>query len=170
MYQKCTMDIDEMKKGELKNGSTTKCKNQIDNLYSKLSQKEIEIEVELYKRKSSLLNEIKVNSSLNYDMIISGGGAFLGAILGYYLQETIQFIIELVTRIKEGSLFQLSPKEIVYGDSFIGWIVIFLIFLGMFFWAPKIKEKLHENDELYVFKIDMDNYEIQKIDELLKKL
>lgn len=166
-YQKCITNIDKFKEKELHKGLTTKCKKIIDETYTKIYGKEAELELDLYKRKRYLLDDIKANSDLKYDMMMSGIGAFLGAVVGYSFQEIIQVFSELWTNIQEKTISQLSPLEIIYNGNWIGEFVIFFIMVLLVLYRKQDGKK---NDELHIFQIDMGNYEIEKIDELLEKL
>lgn len=169
-YKKSIISIDEIKEDGLKKGLTSKCKKQIDKVYSKIDVQKDELELELYKRKSSLLNDVMVTSNLKYDMVMSSVGAFLGAVIGFSLQESVHLFIEIYKNIKEGTFFNLSPSEILYSDSIFGEsvILLFVIIIGLY--VLHKKEDMKRNDEMNVFQVDMGNYEIKKIDELLKKL
>ena len=90
--------------------------------------------------------------------------------MGYFLQEIIQLFIGLRASIEEGMFFQLSPLEIIYGDAAVGEVVIFFITIVVTLLVLYKKQDIKKNDDLFVFQVDMGNYEIQKIDELLEKL
>lgn len=170
IYQKCIMNIDEIKEEELQKGLTTKCKRVINETYSKISGKEGELELELYKRKRCLLNDVKVTSSLTYDVMMSIASAFIGAFTGYTFDENILFLNSVVVALKNRTFFQGDPIEILDNGLSGFWYVIpyfifMIVLLGWFF-----KSVIPRKDDLCVFKTDMGNYEIQKIDELLEKL
>lgn len=134
-YQKNTMEIDEIKEEKLRNGLTNECKKVIDEAYLKMSGKEEELEVKLYERKSDLLNRIKTETDLNYDMLMSCVGAILGVVIGHCVQKVSQLVAEMCKNMTKETFGTLSPLDIIYGDSHIDETMIFLFLMIIIMFA-----------------------------------
>lgn len=169
-YKKYLAEINQCKNEILMYGSTQKCKNRIDECYISLAGQEEELELQLFERKAFLLNDMKYREAINYDTIIMFVSTFVGLVIGFSIDDMAQFIEDIVVRIKKKNLWNHDPMEALVLSindykSIVVIIFVIVAFGGMLYYSKNIKK----NDTKNVFVSTISQYEIEKIDEILKK-
>lgn len=167
-YQQYINEIEECK-NKISEGMTSNCKKLIDECYSECVKKRV-TELELYDRKAVLFNDKNYIANSYYDFLMSIAGGFIGAIIGYSIDDMQISLTENIDLIKNGEFFKQNPMQIIYGNFDLYWVVA-VICISLFVIIIKVhKRNTNPINKENVFKIDMCEYELNKIDELLNKL
>lgn len=168
LYKRYTKEIDKCKYNELKLGITSECKQKINDCYDRIVGRQTELELDLNERKAILLdeNDHKKGYAFNTKTLVIG--SFLGAGVGVYIDDLYGLIKNFIKFFKEMS-FDQSPMEIlnnpfIYKSS----VIIIVLFCIIYFYNKRDSFK-NENIQ-FTFQIDMNEYEIEKINEMLKEL
>ncbi len=167
-YQQYINEIEECK-NEFSLGVTSKCKKLIDCCYLECVKEE-DIELKVYERKAVLLSDKNYLCNANYDFLMSIAGGFIGAIIAYSIDDMRISLTEIIDLIKNGEFFKQNPMQIIYGNIDLYWVAVVICILLFAIVFKVRKENTNKINRENTFRIDMCEYELNKIDEMLNKL
>lgn len=170
-YQSSIEKIDKYKFEKIKPGSTINCKKMINGCYGELVGKEAELELELYERKAVLIHYNNHMNNLAWNIFMLFVGAIVGVAVGSAIDGLAQDLEYAAFMIKGKNIFNQAPMEILNSGIDYKKIAMLLFCLILVFFVYYILQNYNILDKKNnIFISTMIQYELDKIEEILKKL
>lgn len=167
-YQQYINEIEECK-NVFSLGVTSKCKKLIDCCYLECVKEE-DIELKVYERKAVLLSNKNYICNSNYDFLMAIVGGFVGAVITYSIDDMQINLTESIDLAKNGEFFKQNPMQIIYGNIDLYWVAVVICILLFAIFFRVHNENTNKINKEKTFRIDMCEYELNRIDEMLNKL